>query len=79
MKCLLWLTISLLISGCTTPVISPCISREQLAELERQEPEKVGPRLTGQADTDVKITAGSAMRLRAWGYNLRDALRICAK
>lgn len=70
----------LLLTGCGhTTLIRPCITPAQLAELEKQEPEKVSGKLVGQADKDIRPIAGSNLKLRAWGYNLRDALRVCAK
>jgi hypothetical protein len=55
-------------------VTVPCISKDQALPAE---PEKVGPKLTGKADEDVKIIAGSAVRLRAWGQGLRGILEGC--
>ena len=68
------------LTGCGhTTLIRPCITPAQLAELEKQEPPKVADKLTGKADEDVRTLAGSSLRLRGWSYNLRDALRVCAK
>ena len=67
------------LSGCqsTRYVTRPCVSAEQLAELKSQEPPKVADKLTGQADADIRVVAGSALRLRGWGHNLLDVLKVC--
>lgn len=64
------------LTGCTTTryVTVPCISKDQAIPAE---PEKVGDKLTGKADEDVKIIAGSAVRLRAWGQGLQGILEGC--
>jgi hypothetical protein len=41
------------------------------------EPPKVHDQLTGQADKDAGILAGSAIRLRAWGEALNHILEGC--
>jgi hypothetical protein len=41
------------------------------------EPPKVHDQLTGQADKDAGILAGSAIRLRAWGQALNHILEGC--
>jgi hypothetical protein len=66
--------------GCTTTryITRDCVSAEQLAELKAQEPPKVSDRLTGKADEDVRVVAGSALRLRGWGHNMLDVLKVCA-
>jgi hypothetical protein len=62
--------------GCTTTryVAVPCISKDQALPAE---PEKVAGKLTGKADEDVKIIAGSAVRLRSWGQGLHGILEGC--
>jgi len=55
-----------------------CVSPEQLAELRKAEPPKVSDRLTGKADEDVKVIAGSAVRLRAYSRGLLDILTGCS-
>jgi hypothetical protein len=71
---------ALALSGCATTrfVKSPCLSRGEFEELKQAEPEKVGPKLTGRADEDVKILGGSAVRLRGWGHGLLNVLGGCA-
>lgn len=63
-------------SGCQTTryVQIPCVSKDQQLPAE---PDKVGDRLTGKADEDVKIIAGSNVRLRAWGKGLQTILEGC--
>jgi hypothetical protein len=41
------------------------------------EPPKVHDQLTGQADKDAGILAGSAIRLRAWGQALNHIIEGC--
>lgn len=68
--------ILLSLSACTTTryVTVPCISKGQAIPAE---PEKVGDKLTGKADEDIRIVAGSAVRLRAWGQGLNTILEGC--
>lgn len=62
----------------TTPVPVPCLTKEQLKQLEDAEPEKVGDKLTGRADEDLRTISGSAIRLRAWGRGNLEVLRGCS-
>ena len=68
--------ILLSLSACSTTryITVPCISKDQAIPAE---PEKVGDKLTGKADEDIKIIAGSAVRLRAWGQGLQGILEGC--
>jgi hypothetical protein len=70
------LTTALALTGCATTryVTVPCISHDQQLPAE---PERVKDKLTGQADKDLKIVAGSAIRLRAWGEGLQTILEGC--
>jgi hypothetical protein len=70
------LALMLALTGCATTryVTVPCISRDQVLP---SEPERVKNKLTGQADKDLKIVAGSAIRLRAWGEGLQTILEGC--
>lgn len=70
---------ALTLSACATPryVTRYCLTPAQLEELKRQEPERVGDKLTGQAQDDFKIVSGSAIRLRSWGNGLVDVLTGC--
>jgi hypothetical protein len=65
-----------LITGCATTRYQTvyCISHDtQLPS----EPPKVHSQLTGHADSDIGIIAGSAIRLRAWGEGLQTILEGC--
>jgi hypothetical protein len=64
---------------CTTTryVTVPCVTGEQYEKLKSAEPPKVGDKLTGRADEDIKPIAGSAVRLRAWGHGLLGVLEGC--
>lgn len=70
---------ALALSACTTTKYVPvkCVTPEQVAELKRQEPERVGDKLTGQAQRDFQIVAGNAARLRAWGRGLLGVVESC--
>lgn len=70
----------LALAGCTTTRYVPvkCLTPEQLEELRKAEPPKVHDKLTRKADEDVKIVAGSAIRLRAWGLGMLGVLEGCA-
>ena len=67
---------AVLLTGCTTTryIAVPCLGKDQVLPAE---PPKVGDKLTGKADEDVKIIAGSAVRLRAWGQGLSRILGGC--
>jgi hypothetical protein len=69
----------LALTGCTTTryVTIPCLTPEQYKKLEQSQPEKVHGKLTGEADKDLRIVAGSAVRLRAWGTGLLGVLQGC--
>ena len=79
MKKLVPLLLLATLAGCqTTRFVSvPCLTPEQLAERESAEPPKIADRLSGKADEDIRIIAGSALRLRAWGSGNLDVLRGC--
>jgi hypothetical protein len=51
-----------------------CVGRDQALP---KEPERVGGKLTGQAQDDYKIVAASAVELRAWGQGLNQILEGC--
>jgi hypothetical protein len=63
-------------SGCATTryVSTYCITKDQTIPAE---PPKVKPQLTGEADKDLRIVSGSAVRLRAWGEGLQTTLEGC--
>lgn len=55
----------------------PCLTDEQYQELERAKPEKIGGKLTGKADEDIKPIAGRLIRVEAWGDGLLGVLKGC--
>lgn len=66
---------ALALSACAHPTITrSCIAPGQ--EIPK-EPEQVGDKLTGEADRDFQIVAGSAARLRAWGRALNGIVDSC--
>lgn len=71
---------ALALSGCahTRYLTRDCLTKQQLAEIERQAPPKVRDQLNGQADHDVKVLAANVLRLRAYQGLLTDTLRICS-
>lgn len=71
---------ALLLTGCTTTryVRVPCLTPEQLQQRKDAEPKRVGPELTGDAQKDVRIIAGSNVQLRAWGIGNLGILEGCA-
>lgn len=64
------------LSGCVTTryVTVPCVSKNQQLPAE---PPKIHNQLTGEADKDLRIVAGSNLRLRAWGEGLQSILEGC--
>ena len=78
-RLLLALTLLTLSACAHHPMVTSCITKEQVEELRRQEPPKIADRLTGKADEDTRTLAGSALRLRAWGHNLLNVVEVCAK
>ena len=80
MKRAIILGAALALAGCAhQPLVTQCLTREQLAELKAQEPPKIRDKLTGRADEDIRIIAGSNLRLRSWGGTLMGVLEVCAK
>ena len=80
MRCLLWLTVALALTGCaTTHSYTPvyCLTKAQYEELKAKAPPKVRDQLTGEADKDIRIIAGSAIRLRAYSDGLLTVLGGC--
>lgn len=59
------------------PVPTPvaCVTRGQLPA----EPERVGPKLTGNAVVDLALVAASALELRKWGGEQRALLEGCVE
>jgi hypothetical protein len=71
---------ALALAGCaTTQRFTPvyCVSPDQLQRLKGAEPHRVGDRLTGQAQDDFKIAAGSAVELRSYSHGLLGVLEGC--
>lgn len=69
---------ALILAGCTTThTTTKCLTKSQYEQLQRDEPEKVAPKLTGRADEDSRTLAGSAIRLRSWGNGLLNVLGGC--
>ena len=65
------------LAGCAPHVRyipTPCLTKSQALPAE---PPRVRSQLTGQADKDLRILAGSAVRLRAWGEGLQTILEGC--
>jgi hypothetical protein len=79
MKKLIPLVLLASLSACQTTryVTVPCLTPEQYKKLEQSQPEKVHGNLTGEADKDLRIVAGSAVRLRSWGTGLLGVLQGC--
>lgn len=57
------------------PVPVACVDSKSVPA----EPEKVGGRLSGQAAHDADLLAGSAVKLRQWGRELRALITPCLK
>jgi hypothetical protein len=72
---------ALALSGCATTryVTVACIDQPQLQRLKDAEPPRVGDRLTGQAQDDFKIAAGSAVELRSYSHGLLGVLEGCVE
>jgi hypothetical protein len=73
-----------LVTGCSSgPKIETriqtvhCVTPEQFKKLVAAMPPKVGDKLTGQAQKDVKIAAGSDVALREYAGGLLDVIGGC--
>jgi hypothetical protein len=71
---------ALTLGACAPHPAAPiyCVSPQQLQKLKDAKPPKVGGTLTGQSQDDVKIIAGSNVRLRAWGEGLLGVIEGCS-
>ena len=73
--------IAFALTGCATTktrwVQTYCLSQSQFDTLKSQEPPRVRGLLTGRADKDSEIIAGSAIRLRAYSEGLLGVLGGC--
>lgn len=67
---------ALALTGCATPRVATIYCLDKTTQLPT-EPPKVKGQLTGEADKDLRIVAGSALRLRAWGQGLQTVLEGC--
>lgn len=69
------------LTGCATTryVTVPCLTPAQYAELKAALPPKVADKLTGRADEDVRVIAGSAIRLRGYSEGLLKVLEGCSR
>jgi hypothetical protein len=70
------LLVALALTGCATTRYATvhCIGKDQSLPAE---PPRIKSQLTGEADKDLRIVAGSAVRLRAWGEGLQTILEGC--
>ena len=70
---------ALALSGCATTRYAPthCVTPEQYQKLKDAEPPKVGKDLTGQAQDDLKIIAGSNVELREYSHGLLGVIGGC--
>ena len=57
------------------PVPVACVDSKSVPS----EPERVGNRLNGQAAHDLDLIAGSAIKLRQWGRELKALLTPCVR
>jgi hypothetical protein len=68
------------LTGCATPqryATVHCLTKEQYEALKSQQPPKVHSELTGNADRDTQILAGSLIRVRAFSDGLLQVLGGC--
>ena len=63
----------------TRYVTTSCLTPDQYQRLADALPPKVGSQLTGDAQTDLKIIAGSTVELRGYAEGLLQVLRGCTK
>lgn len=72
---------ALALTGCATThtrwVQTYCVTPDQYAKLKQTEPPKVGDKLTGNAQDDLKTIAGSAVRLRIFSDGLLGVIGSC--
>lgn len=69
------------LTGCATThtryVPTYCVTQDQYAKLKQAKPPKVGDKLTGNAQDDLKTIAGSAVRLRTFSDGLLGVIGSC--
>jgi len=69
--------LAILLGGCAPHVrfvSTYCIGKDAQIPAE---PPRIKSQLTGKADSDLRIVAGSAIRLRSWGEGLSAILEGC--
>jgi hypothetical protein len=79
--------IALALNGCailphrtvTRYITTACVTPQQYETLKAQEPPKIHDRMTGDEDHDIKILAGSLIRVRAYSDGLLEVLGGCTK
>jgi hypothetical protein len=73
--------LALALTGCATThtrwVQTYCVTPDQYAKLKQAGPPKVGDKLTGNAQDDLKTIAGSAVRLRTFSDGLLGVIGSC--
>jgi ABC-type uncharacterized transport system auxiliary subunit len=72
--------LALALTGCAPHprfVQTYCLTQAQFDQLKQSQPPKVRSQLTGEADKDLRIIAGSAIRLRAHDDGLLEVLGGC--
>lgn len=69
------------LAGCTTTrvVTMQCLTPAQVQQLRDAMPPHIRDSLTGDAQRDLRIIAGSAVRLRGYSEELLGVLETCAK
>ena len=72
---------TLALTGCTTTryITTACVTKEQYEALKSQQPPKVHSELTGNADRDTQILAGSLIRVRSYSDGLLQVLGGCVE
>ena len=70
---------ALALAGCQTTryITVACLTPVQFEQLKAQLPPKVADKLTGRADEDLRIIAGSSVRLRGYAEGLLAILEGC--
>ena len=79
MRKLLLTVAAIATSGCVTTRYATvhCVTPEQYQKLKDAEPRKVGDKLTGQAQDDLKIIAGNNVELREYSHGLLGVIGGC--
>jgi hypothetical protein len=73
----------LLLAGCGQAHIETriqrvyCVTPEQYRKLVNAEPEKIGNKLTGQAQDDFKLSASQNVALRSYADGLLEVIGNC--